>query len=174
MSTTVFSTSFESYNVSHIIYAGAVQEIPEQLRKNDMTHSFRIITKQDSSFCYFKDIEAARKARAILESMMDSIKPRIFRSAGEVIDADEVISYGRIVKLKNSDDGKTHAFVVSLNTANEKYNQQWLAYKTEESAKKARAILWSIIESANSKIPQYQPEEKPETVVAECSVELEN
>lgn len=173
MNTAVFSTSFDNYNVMHIIFAGAVQEIAEEKRKNDMSHFFRIITRQGTAFCYFKGIESARKARAILETMMESVKPHLFRSGFDLIDAESVISYGRVVKLKNSDDGKTHAFTVTLDTVNEKSSQIWLPFKTEESAKKARAVLWSIIESSCGKKYNPLPEEKTETTVAECAVEIE-
>lgn len=174
MSSTIFSNAFDSYNVEHIIFAGAVQEIPEEMRKNESTHSFRIITRLGPVYCYFKGVDAARKARGMLETMMDSKKPHIFRCGPETLDAASVISYGRVVKLKNNEDGKTHAFTVTLNSANEKCNQVWLTYKTEESAKKARAVLWSIIESSNGKIPQYSPDEKPETAVAEFAADIEN
>jgi len=174
MSSAIFSTSFDSYNVEHIIYAGGIQEIPEEMRKNDSTHSFRIITRLGPVYCYYKGIEAARKARGMLDSMLDSKKQHIFRSGSEIIDAESIISYGRVVKLKNNEDGKTHAFTVTLNCANEKCNQIWLTYKTEESAKKARAILWSMIESSNGTLPQYSQDEKTESSVAECSAEIEN
>lgn len=174
MSTSIFSTSFDSYSVSHIIYVGAVQEIAEEKRKNDMTHFFRIITRLGPAYCYFKGADSVRKARAMLETMIDSIKPRIFRSANELIDVDSVISYGRIVKLKNIEDGKTHAFTVSLDTVSEKHSQIWLAYKTEESAKKSRAVLWSIMESSFNKTYKQPADEKVEVTVAECAVEIEN
>ena len=33
MNTVIFSTTFDSYNIMHIIYAGAVQEIPKEKGK---------------------------------------------------------------------------------------------------------------------------------------------
>lgn len=148
MNTAIFSTTFDSYNIMHIIYAGAVQEIPQEKRKNDMSHFFRILTRQGSAFCYFKGGESARKARILLETMMESAKPnQLFRSGSELIDVESVISYGRIIKLRNSENGKTHAFTVILNTVSERNNQLCFSFKSEESAKKARAVLWSIMET---------------------------
>lgn len=171
MGTVTFNTLQDSFNVEHIIYAGSVQEIPEQLKKNDMTHSFKIITRSGSVYCYYKDIETARKARTILGDIMDSIKPCLFRSGNDIVDIKSIISYSRIVKLKNNENGKTHAFTVTIDTVNEKSNTIWFAYKSEENAKKARAVLWSMIESSHKKLSSILPDEKPETTVAECSAD---
>ncbi len=148
MNTAVFSTAFDSYNIMHIIYAGAVQEIPKEKRKNAMSHFFRILTRQGTAFCYFKGEEAARKARIQLETMMESAKPnQLFRYGSEIIDVESVISYGRTIKLKDSEDGKSYAFTVILDTISERNNQISFSFKSEESAKKARAVLWSIMET---------------------------
>jgi uncharacterized protein YggL (DUF469 family) len=171
MNTVIFSTAFDSYNIMHIIYAGAVQEIPQEKRKNDISHFFRILTRQGVAFCYFKGGESARKARVILETMMESAKPnKLFRSGSELIDVESVISYGRIVKLKNSEDGKTHAFTVILNTVSERNNQVSFSFKSEESAKKARAVLWSIMESLYGGKVNHSSEEKNDMEDAEVPI----
>lgn len=168
MNTVIFSTSFDSYNIMHIIYAGAVQEIPQEKRKNDMSHFFRILTRQGVSFCYFKGSESAKKARILLETMLESAKPnQLFRSGFELIDVESVVSYGRIIKLKNSEDGKTHAFTVILDTVSERNNQICFSFKTEESAKKARAVLWSIMENLYGSKIDHGCEEKKDMAEAD-------
>jgi hypothetical protein len=169
----IFSTSGESYQISHIIFVGAVHEIPQDKKKSDNTHSFRLVTSQGSAFCYFKSIETARKARFVLESMIESVKSNLFKNCGETLDIAGVVSFGRIVQLKNVEHDMTHAFIVTINSVNEKYNQLWFRYKSEETARHARNALWAKIESIN-RIPLPETSEKAETVVAECSVELES
>lgn len=171
MNTAIFSTTFDSYNIMHIIYAGAVQEIPEEKRKNAMSHFFRILTRQGAAFCYFKSGESARKARMLLETMMESAKPnRLFRSGSEIIDVESVISYGRIIKLKNDEDGKSHAFTVILNVMSERNNQLSFSFKSEESAKKARAVLWSIMENLYSHKTNQSFGEKKESLEADVTI----
>jgi hypothetical protein len=148
MNAAIFSTTFDSYNIMHIIYAGAVQEIPKEKRKNAMSHFFRILTRQGAAFCYFKGGETARKARILLETMMESAKPnQLFRFGSEIVDVESIISYGRIFRLRDSEDGKSYAFTVILNTMSERNNQLSFSFNSEESAKKARAVLWSIMET---------------------------
>jgi len=171
MNTVIFSTTSDSYNIMHIIYAGAVQEIPKEKRKNAMSHFFRILTRQGVAFCYFKGGESARKARIQLETMMESAKPnQLFRSGSEVIDVESVISYGRIIKLRNSEDGKSHAFTVILNTMSERNNQLSFSFKSEESAKKARAVLWSIMENFYGSKMNHSSEGKNESALDDVSV----
>jgi len=168
----IFSTFSDSYQISHILFASSIHEIPEEKRKNESTHSFKLITTQGAVYCYFKNIETARKVRGVLEGMLEGSKPALFKNGGDSLDISAVVSFGRIVKLKSTENGMSHAFVVTLNTSNEKASQVWFTYKSEDSARHARNALWAKIENPG-KIPQAQNEEHTETAVAECSAEFE-
>ncbi|NLE01087.1 MAG: hypothetical protein GX640_14565 [Fibrobacter sp.] len=172
MRSNIFSTVSESYQISHILFAGYVCEIPPDKRKGDSTHSFKLITTLGTSYCYFNNIETAKKVRGVLEGMLEKAKPAIFKNGGDSLDIGAVVSFSKVVKLKNSESGMTHAFLVSLNTVNEKSSQVWFTYKSEDTARHARNALWAKMESSG-KIQEPHFEEQV-TGVAECYSEIEN
>ncbi len=148
MSTVIFAAGFQSYNVSQIIYAGQVVEIPEERRKSENTHSFKVITTIGSSFCYFRSSDAAWKARGALGAMLDTLKPNLFRYRREVIDPRAVVTFGKVFELKTPVNDFTHAFVVNLRTADADHGKVWLRFKSEESAGKAIRALYASIHAA--------------------------
>ena len=174
MKSAVFSAGLETYQVAHILYAGSVSEVPKEIRKGETTHSFRMVTTQGPVFCYYKSLDAAKKARGALGFLMDTLKENVFHGIGVCLDTKSVVSFGRVVKLKNSDDGQTHGFVVVFNTVHEKAAQIWLTYKSEEHAEKARKGLYAAIHKANNL--EYSPKssEEHQNAVAEseCVPEL--
>jgi len=145
----IFNTASDAYQVSNIIYAGPISELPEERRKNGNTHSFRMITSLGAVYCYFQNQEAARKARGLLGAMIDGSKPIMFKSGYQCIDPRRIVSFGRVFALKRTDDGMTHGFVVNLETAQGKNSQVWLTYKSEDHTTKARKALYAIICAAN-------------------------
>ena len=170
MSSAIFSTASECYPVVSIIHAGGIQEMPEEKRKGDNTHYFRITTTQGAVFCHFKNSESARKARGVLGAMMETLKPNMFRSAGETIDPRHVISFGRVQTLKEPSDGMTHAFPVNLDAKQEKSEKIWLTYKSEDHATKARRVLYAIIQDLY-RTSIMESEQQVEPAVAECATE---
>lgn len=151
MKSAVFSTTLEAYQVSNIIYAGPVKEIPEEHQKtHSATHEFKIITTLGPVYCKYKDQESATRARGALGAMMDTLKSNLYRTGRECLDPHKVVSFGRVVQLKNTTDGMTHAFVVSLETTQDKNNQIWFTYRSEDNAVKARKALFASIQSANN------------------------
>ena len=149
MKNSIFAISSDCYQVTNIIYAGSVSEIPESKRKNESTHSFRILSSQGPAYCYFKGLDSAKKARGLLGVMMDAHKPSLFRTNGDIIDLTKIVSYSKVIKLKNTDDGFTHAFVVNVDGVPGKDSQIWLTYKSEESANSVRRALFGTIQAAN-------------------------
>ncbi|HLV31478.1 MAG TPA: hypothetical protein VKY57_07920 [Chitinispirillaceae bacterium] len=173
MKSAVFSNGSDTYQVANVIYAGPVSEIPQEKRKGDSTHSFRMITTQGEVYCNYKSIESAKNSVGALKAMMESLKENVFKTGTESIDTKRIVSFGRVVKLENTENGKTHAFLVNIDTTDEKHNQIWLTYKSEDHADKARKALYAAIHSVNR--IQYKPEEdrdKKELIDSECCAEV--
>lgn len=146
MNSTIFSTPFESFPVAHITYCGYITEIPIDKRKNDQTHSFKIITSSRPVYCYYNGFENARKAKFALEAMMSETKPAIFKSGNETIDASRIVSFSKVLTLKKPENGFTHALLATIETtAPEKLAQIWMQYKSEDAARNARKALYAII-----------------------------
>lgn len=102
--------------------------------------------------------------------MMETLKPSLFHSSGDLIDLTKVISFSRVITLKNSDDGHTHAFLVTVDGAPGKDGQIWLTYKSEEGAKNARRAFYGMIQAANG-LSTSESEQPVESAVAECGTE---
>lgn len=173
MKSAVFSNGSDTYQVANIIYAGPVSEIPQEKRKGESTHSFRMITTQGTVYCYYKSIESAKNSVGALKQMMESLKENVFKSGADWFDTKRVVSFGHVIKLKNTQDGQTHAFLVIIDTADNNHNQIWLTYKSEDHAEKARKALYAAIHSVN-KI-QYRPgkdDENKHVVNSECCTEM--
>ena len=149
MNSAIFKTSKESYQVSNIMYAGPVSEIPEERRKGKATNTFKIITGLGAGYCYYTNAEAARNSRGALGAMIDSVKPRVFKHGYECIDPYTIISFSGVIKLKEAQGDMTHAVIVTLDTAEEKNRRVWLKYRSEENAKKGTQALWAVINAVN-------------------------
>ncbi|MBN2035718.1 MAG: hypothetical protein JW768_03160 [Chitinispirillaceae bacterium] len=149
MSSVCFTCGNESYQVSKIIYAGPVTEIPEDRRRNGSTHSFKIITGLGAVFSYYQNEEAARKSRSILAGMLDAIKPTAFKRGIDFIDPKGIVKFGRVVQFKQPVGQYTHGFVITLETAQEQNQEVWVRYKSEDHATKGWKALWASIYSAN-------------------------
>jgi hypothetical protein len=148
MKSVVFSAANESFQVSHIIYAGPVQPIPEQLRKGETTHSFKMLTALGTSYCYYRSEENAKKARTALTAKLHSSKQSLYSHRGEIIDPAAVISYGPVYQLKEPQDDFTHSFSLSLKSSQEKTTRLRLMFKSEEAAQSGRRGLYGAINSA--------------------------
>jgi hypothetical protein len=81
--------------------------------------------------------------------MMGSLKKELFKSNGNLLDTSKVISYGKVYKLKNTSDGKSHAFPIRLESVKQNNSQIWLTFKTEEEALKTRKALFASIQAFN-------------------------
>jgi hypothetical protein len=173
MNSAIFSTSSESFQVYNIIYAGPVVETPEELQKmRGSTHSFKIMTPQTSVFCYYKTPETARNARNALGAMVKNAKPSVFRLGDEALDPKAVISYGNVYRLKTPQGEKTHFFVATMDTADERNRKVWLKYRSEESARKAKNALFAAIHAVND-VPLSKPETPEGDSVTEEAEPLE-
>ncbi|NLW33450.1 MAG: hypothetical protein GXY77_18540 [Fibrobacter sp.] len=173
MKSAVFSNGSDTYQVANVIYAGPVSEIPQEKRKGDSTHSFRMITTQGVVYCYYKSIESAKNSVGALKAMMESLKVNIFKTGAEWIDINRIVSFGRVIKLKNTENGQTHAFLVNIDTTDEKHNQIWLTYKSEDHAEKARKALYAAIHSVNKVQPKSEDNsENKELIDSECCAEM--
>lgn len=150
MKSAIFSTPTQSYQVANIVYAGSVGEIPENYRKNDSTHSFKLITTLGAAFCYYNNLDTARNARDSLWSLMEMVKPNLFKSGYEALDPRSVVSFGRVFKLKTLQGDHTHAFVITMTTNSEQDTEVWLTYKSEDHAEKARKALYAAIHTVNN------------------------
>ncbi len=161
MSSAVFTTGSEAYQVANIVYAGPVGEIPAERRRNGSTHSFKLITTLGATFAYYKDVESARKARGALAGMLEAAGKTAFMHGNEFVDAKKVVSFGNVLQFKTPQDGMTHAFVITVQTADEKNREVWMRYKSEDHARKARKALWAVVHAANglSNPKQQEPEE---------------
>jgi hypothetical protein len=164
MSSVIFSNGNTAYQVANIIYAGSVSEVPENLRQNGSTHSFKIITGLGAFFSYYKNEENAKKSRGVLSGMLDTIKPAAFKHGLEFLDPARVVSFGNVVQFKKPVGLYTHGFVVAVETAEEKSQEVWFRYKSEDHAQKGRKALWATVHSVcgMSKAPGNAPAtEKP-------------
>jgi hypothetical protein len=150
MNSAVFSTGNESYQVSQILHIGPVTEIPEKIRKdNGATHSFKLVTPQSGVYCYYRSEEAAMNARRALGAMVRATKPSLFGCGHYLVDPAGVISFSNVVALKNpSTGGRTHAFVVTIDTTDERHRKVWLRYTSEDNAKKARRAMFAAVHEA--------------------------
>jgi hypothetical protein len=172
MSSAVFTTGNEAYHVANIVYAGPVAEIPAERRRNGSTHSFKVTTTVGTNYCYYKDAEAARKARGALTGMLDAVKTTAFRHGNEFVDPKNVVSFGNVLQFKKPQDDLTHAFVITLQTADEKNRELWMRYKSEDHARKGRRALWAVVHAVNglSKPKDDADDKSPVKEVAEESV----
>jgi hypothetical protein len=152
MNNVIFSTSSESYPVSHIIYAGFIAEIPIEKRKTDQSHFFKIITSTGPTYCYYSNIDTAKRARSILGSMMTENKPAVFKAGNEIVDVSKIVSFTKVLTLKKPENGYTHAILLVPETVSlERSAQIWLHYKSEENARTARKALFGTILSLYQK-----------------------
>ncbi len=149
MQSSIFNAAGEAYHVNHIIHASGVWEVPEEKRRSDRTHAFKLVTTVGSAFCYFKDQDAARKSRAALGAMLAAAKPSVFRHRNDVIDPKHIVSIGGVVTLKNPQGELTHAVILTLATSDIRNNKVWLKYKSEETATKGRRVLYAVVAKAN-------------------------
>lgn len=147
MQNVIFSTASDSFLVAHIVHAGAVTAYSEQQRKGENTHYFKITTTRGVEYCHFKSEEAARRSRSVLGTMLETMKPHLFRSKGECIDISSIVSFGSPVKLKNEDEGDKFGLPIHVATMAEKSDTVWLTFQTEESAKNVRRALYAAIMS---------------------------
>ena len=145
MKSAVFSTTNESYHISNIAFAGPISSIPEEKRKGECTHSFRMVTSQGTVYCRYRSEETAKNARGALGAMMSHIKGHLFRSGYVSIDPSKVVSFGSVVSFKNRVNDKTHGFTVQLSSIHEKSAKVWLSYDSEEQAQTARKGLYASI-----------------------------
>lgn len=152
MNNVIFSTPSESYPVPHIIYAGFITEIPAEKRKTDQSHFFKIITSTGPFYCYYGSLDAAKKARNSLGSMMSENKPAVFKSGNEIVDVSKIVSFTKVLTLKKPENGYTHAILIVPETVSvERSAQIWLHYKSEETARNARKALFATILSIYQK-----------------------
>jgi hypothetical protein len=145
----LFSTQNETIQVSQIIYAGPVNEIPEANRKYDSTHTFKIITRTGSVWCNFKNAETANKARGTLAVMMDQVKKVLFKSQGEVVDPKDIISFSNVCEIKSTSDKKRFGFVISIDCIDEQHRKLWFVYSSSENAEKGRKGLFACLMESN-------------------------
>jgi hypothetical protein len=148
MSTVIFAAGNRSYNISQVVYAGPVLPIPEDLSKSECTHSFKLITACGASYCYFKSEEAATNARRALGAMLLAKKPYLFKRGSELLDPRAVVSFSHVIELKKPIDDSTHAFVISLRTADTDHGKAWMRFTSEEDARKAMRGLYASLHAA--------------------------
>ncbi len=171
MNNAIFSTPSESYPVSHIIYAGFITEIPVEKRKTDQTHFFKIITSTGPFYCYYGNLDTAKKARNDLGSMMSEIKPAVFKSGNEIVDVSKIVSFTKVLALKKPENSYTHAILIVPETVSlERSAQIWLHYKSEENARNARKALFAAILSLYQKDSSV-PDKEMDMETAECRSE---
>jgi hypothetical protein len=147
MNSAIFSTANESYLVNSIIYVGPVFEIPVEKRKSELSHSFKMITTIGPAYCNFNSIESAKKANNLLALMMNQIKLSVFRTGSNVFDLSKIISFGKVLSFRKPENGYTHAFIITLDTLNQKASQVWLSFKSGESARNVRKALYASIQT---------------------------
>lgn len=148
--------------------------LSSSLRRNkkENTHYFRITTARGAAYCHFKNAESAKRARGVIGAMLGTAKTHVFRSRGDIIDITSIVSFSRVVHLKNSTDSDPFAFVVSVDSINDKNSAIWLTFKSEESAQNARKALYASIQSCYPSLQEAaasSQEEKPSEVEAEVA-----
>ena len=156
MQHTIFSTGSDSYLLSQIIHAGPVCEFTKKNEKSTNTHFFRITTTRGAVFCHFKNKESAGKSRGILEAMLNASGKRLFSSKGTMIDITKIISFGRVLSLKD-DSSEVFGFPVNVQTAKEKSSTIWFTYKSEEAGQNTRKALYAIVMS------YYEPKDETDS-----------
>lgn len=156
MSSAIFTNGNNAYQVANIMYAGSVSEIPENRRQNGSTHSFKMITGLGTVFSYYKNEELARKSRGALAAMLDAVKPKAFKHGWEFIDPSHIVCFSNVVQFKKPVGPYTHGLVLTMDTAEEKSQEIWLRYKSEDHAQKARKALWATVHSANGMSSQAE------------------
>jgi hypothetical protein len=149
MSSAIFTNGINAYQVSRILYAGSVTQIPEERRQNGNTHSFKITTGLGTVFCHYKDEETARKSRGALAGMLDAARPNAFKHGFEYLDPSRVVSFSSVLQFKKPLGAYTHGFVVRMETVDEKSQEVWFRYKTEDHAQKGRKALWATLHHVN-------------------------
>ncbi|MBD3321402.1 MAG: hypothetical protein GF350_09945 [Chitinivibrionales bacterium] len=150
MNSAIFTTASENYQVAQIAFAGPVTEIPEEKRKYSSTHYFKIVNHRGTSYCHFKSMESAKKARNALAAMLNTLKPNCYKYGSSAIDAKSVLSFSNVFSLKTPQNDLTHAFVVTIDTVDEKNSKVWLKFRSEENAWKAQKALFASIYAANN------------------------
>lgn len=149
MKSAIYTTASAAFQVSHILYAGSIQELPEERRKDGNTHSFKIITTSGTSYLYFKSEETAKNARAALGAKLRDVKPNTYTYCYDIIDPKAVVSFSPVFPLKTPQGSCTHVFTVTLAANQAKEEKVWLKYKSEDNAKKGRIALFAAISAAN-------------------------
>ncbi|MBD3419725.1 MAG: hypothetical protein GF398_06365 [Chitinivibrionales bacterium] len=171
MKSAVFNTAKESYQVSKVIYVGPIVEIAEEKRKGASTHFFKLTTSTKSAYCYYKGIEAARKAHGALMAMVRDAKKHLFQHGSSLFDTREIISFGNVFGLATPQENKTHTFIVNLNAVDERNTRIWLKYTSEEKAKNGQRALFCAIQAANDmpwkSAPSDESEKKQESPVGQ-------
>lgn len=170
MQNAIFSTPSDSFLLSHVVHAGPIVELPAEKQKKENTHYFRITTARGAAYCHFKSAESAKRARSVIGTMLETAKTHVFRSRGDIIDITSIVSFSRVVHLKNSTDSDPFAFVVSVDSVNDKNSSIWLTFKSEESAQNARKALYATIQSCYPPLQETTSHnEKPSEVEAEVA-----
>ncbi|MBD3391435.1 MAG: hypothetical protein GF418_05250 [Chitinivibrionales bacterium] len=170
MKSAIFTSGFHAYQVSNIIYAGPVQEIPEERRRNGSTHSFKVLTALGAAYCYYKDVESARKARGALGAMLDTLRPNAFKHGNEYVDPKSVVSFSYVRQFKKPVEECTHGFVVTMLTSDEKNRDVWIRYRSEEHARKGRKVMWAALHSANGLTASARQDDDGQPVAQEAPV----
>lgn len=150
MQETIFSNGNESYQVAHIIHVSRIWEIPEEKRRFDRSHCFKLVTTLGPAFCSYKSFETARKVRGKLYAMLTAAKPEMFSHGNDLIDPNAIVSIGDVLELKNPQGENTHAIIVTIKTNDARHSKVWLRYKSEENAKKGKRILWAVVGKAGN------------------------
>jgi hypothetical protein len=147
MQNAIFSSASESFLVDHIVHVGPVVEIAAEKQKNDKTHYFRLTTLQGAAYCRFKNEEAARRSRGALGAMLGTAKPYLFRTKGDSIDLSSIVSFGKIIELKNGSDGEKFGLPIRLKAIDQRASTVWITFKTDESGQNVRKALWAALMS---------------------------
>jgi hypothetical protein len=175
MQNAIFSSASESFLIGHVIHAGPVVEIAQEKQKNGNTHYFRLTTTQGAAYCRFKNEDAARRSRGALGAMLGTAKPRLFSAKGDSLDVSSIVSFGRIIELKNAIDGERYGLPITLTAIDEKGCTIWLTFKNEESGQNVRKALWAALMSyygSDSKPGSVSPAKAIEAA-ENCAVESE-
>lgn len=159
MKSVMFNSGNRSYQVNRIVYVSPVEEIPQEYRKAERTHSFKIVTTVDSTFCGFKSAETARSAHNAIAAMMRDVNPRTFPHGDELIDASRVVSVGDVVALKTPRGEHTHAVIVTMETSDDKSAKAWLKFRSEDKAKAGRGLIRNLVNEAAGGVREKASEE---------------
>ena len=171
MNSAIFSTGNQNYNIATVVYAGPVQEIPAERRRNEYTHYFKLLTALGPTFAYFKDVDAARKSRGALSGMLEVIKPRAFRYGNTFIDPSSVVALSNVIQFKKALGEFTHGFVVRVLTIDEKNQEVWVRYRSEDHARKGRKAMWAAMQAANGLSNTTKQAEETQPVVQEVAAD---